>query len=154
MRPNSSASTSHSPAVQVPPSGLSLIRPAELANLIYCSSKLGQQRPQLLTAAAAGLQLDLYACSTLELNRLIWGLAHTRVNPGEEWLLSFCKAAQAKLFGCSPSQLSTFVYGLARLGYRPPEVWIVACLEASLALLAKSSAQDLANSAWGLSCFR
>jgi hypothetical protein len=46
-----------------------LMRPAELANLIYATSKLAQQRPQLLAAAAAALSLDLYACSSTELNR-------------------------------------------------------------------------------------
>jgi hypothetical protein len=131
-----------------------LIRPAELANLVYCCSKLDQQRPQLLSAAAASLQLDLYACSTLELQRLIWGLAHARVNPGDGWLLKFCKAAQAKLFDCGPAKLSALVYGMARLGYRPPDAFIAAWLEASLPLLASMSAQQLANSAWGLSCFR
>lgn len=46
-----------------------LMRPAELASVIYCSSKLRQHRPQLLASAAAALSADLYACSTVELNR-------------------------------------------------------------------------------------
>lgn len=130
------------------------IRPAELANLIYVTSKLQQQRPQLMVAAAEGLLLDLYACSTIELNRLIWGLAHARVNPGDAWLFNFCKAAQAKLYASSPSQLAMLVYGVARLGYRPPDVWIAAWLEASLPVLGSLDEQNLATSAWGLSCFR
>lgn len=151
---NSSSSSTPSAAAAAAPPVPVLVRPAELANLIYCCSKLDQQRPQLLAAAAAGLQLDLYACSTVELQRLIWGLAHARVNPGEAWLFNFCKAAQAKLFDCLPARLSALVYGVARLGYRPPDVWIAAWLEASLPMLGAMSPQQLANSAWGLSCFR
>jgi hypothetical protein len=104
--PGSSAAAA---AVPGPTTSPVLIRPAELANLIYCCSKLDQQRPQLLAAAAAGLALDLYACSTTELQRLIWGLAHARVNPGDAWLLNFCKAAQAKLYDCSPARLCALV---------------------------------------------
>lgn len=149
----SSSSTAGSTAAPaVPPAPL--IHPAELSNLIYACSKLDQQRPQLLAAAAAALQLDLYACSTFELQRLIWGLAHARVNPGDNWLHNFCKAAQAKLYGCSASALAVLVYGVARLGYRPPDVWIAAWLEASMSVLSKMGPQQLANSAWGLSCFR
>lgn len=149
---SSSSSTVASTAAAAPTPVL--IRPAELANLVHCCSKLDQQRPQLLSAAAASLQLDLYACSTLELQRLIWGLAHARVNPGDGWLLNFCKAAQAKLFNCGPAKLTALVYGMARLGYRPPDAFIAAWLEASLPLLGSMSAQQLANCAWGLSCFR
>lgn len=153
--PASGGSAAGAAAAAVPaPTHPMLIRPAELANLIYVTSKLQQQRPQLLAAAAAGLQLDLYACSTVELNRLIWGLASARLNPGDAWMLGFCKAAQAKFGECSNSQLSTLVYGAARLGYRPPDVWIAAWLEVSLPLLGRMNAQQLANSAWGLSCFR
>lgn len=104
-----SSAPGHSAAAAAASPSPVLIRPAELSNLIYCCSKLEQQRPQLLAAAAAGLVLDLYACSTLELQRLIWGLAHARVNPGDAWLLNFCKAAQAKLFDCSPAKLSALV---------------------------------------------
>jgi hypothetical protein len=46
-----------------------LMRPAELANLIYVTAKLQQQRPRLLAAAAAALATDLYACSNTQLNR-------------------------------------------------------------------------------------
>lgn len=90
----------------------------------------------------------------LKLCRLIWGLADARVNPGDAWLLSFCKAAQAKFFISSPAELAVEVYGLARLGYRPPDIWISAWLEASEPLLAGFSPQNLSNAAWGLSCWR
>jgi hypothetical protein len=43
--------------------------------------------------------------------RLIWGLATARVHPGDGWLLSFCKAAQAKFMEANGSQLTTVVYG-------------------------------------------
>jgi hypothetical protein len=46
-----------------------LMRPAELANLMYCTTKLGHTRPALLAAAAAALTDDLYACSNVELFR-------------------------------------------------------------------------------------
>lgn len=151
MRSSSSTAGGTADAA-IPPAPL--IRPAELSNLIYACSKLDQQRPQLLAAAAAALQLDLYACSTFELQRLIWGLAHARVNPGDAWLHNFCKAAQAKLYDCSAAALAVLVYGVARLGYRPPDVWIAAWLEASVPVLTDMGPQQLANSAWGLSCFR
>lgn len=144
-------SAAASQAVVPPPS---LIRPAELSNLVYATSKLQQHRPQLFRAAAAELFLDLYACSTTECCRLIGAFAQARVHPGDDWLLNFCKAAQAKMHQCSPAQVPTLVYGLARLGYRPPDVWITAWLEASMPLLGGMSPQQLANSAWGLSGFR
>lgn len=151
MQPDTAAASQGS---HLSPGPIQLIRPAELCNLIFAASKLEQQRPQLLSTAAAALQLDLYACSPTELGRLIWGLASARVNPGDAWLLNFCKAAQAKLFACSTGQLVGIVYGVARLGYRPADVWIAAWLEASVPMLGAMNPQQLANAAWGLSCFR
>ncbi|KAF6253640.1 hypothetical protein COO60DRAFT_398804 [Scenedesmus sp. NREL 46B-D3] len=130
------------------------MRPAELASLVYCTTKLGQARPALLAAAAGALADDLYACSNIELFRLIWGLAAARVRPGDDWLLNLCKAAQANFATAEPGQLAIMVYGLARLGYRPPDIWIAAWLEAAEPQLAGFSAQNLTNAAWGLSCWR
>eukprot|EP00775_Hariotina_reticulata_P008328 gene8328-8513_t len=85
---------------------------------------------------------------------LIWGLASARVHPGDPWLFSFCKAAQAKMFLANPAQLSMLVYCTARLGYRPPDAWIATWLETSQPQLPAFSAQNLANAAWGLSTWR
>jgi hypothetical protein len=49
--------------------GVPLMRPAELANLMYCTTKLGHTRHALLAAAAAALTDYLYACSNVELFR-------------------------------------------------------------------------------------
>jgi hypothetical protein len=49
-------------------------------------------------------------------HRLIWGLAAGGVNPGDPWLLNYCKAAQAKFMQATASELTTTVYGAWRVG--------------------------------------
>jgi hypothetical protein len=49
--------------------GVPLMRLAQLASLVYCTTKLGHTRPALLAAAAVALTDDLYACSNVELFR-------------------------------------------------------------------------------------
>lgn len=95
-----------------------------------------------------------FSCMCVTTCRIIWGLAHARVHPGDTWLLNFCKSCQSKFFLSTGDHLPAMVYGLARLKYRPADVWIAAWLETAEPQLGMFGAQGLCNAAWGLAQWR